>query len=72
MRDMVKILKMLASLMKFGRLATKFPPAELEHFGENALNVVKSWNRPFEDIDGLLKPSFHLVVSCCWHDKWLM
>jgi hypothetical protein len=35
-------------------LATKFPPAELEHFGENALNVVKSWNRPFEDIDGLL------------------
>jgi hypothetical protein len=54
MRDMLKILKTLASLMKFGRLATKFPPAELEHFGENALNVVKSWNQPFEDIDGLL------------------
>jgi hypothetical protein len=54
MRDMLKILKTLASLMKFGRLATKFPPAELEHFGENALNVVKSWNRPFKDIDGLL------------------
>ena len=20
----------------------------------------------------ILKPSFHLVVSCRWHDKWLM
>ena len=53
MNDMMDILKMTASLMKFGRLATTFPSAELRHFGENALTVMTSWDRKFEQIDGL-------------------
>ena len=55
MKDILHRLKMTASLMKFGRLAAtfEFPRAELQNFGENALTVMISWDRKFEQINGL-------------------
>jgi hypothetical protein len=53
MNDMLDMLKMTASLMKFGRLAVTFPSAEKRSFARNALAVIISWDRTFEDINGL-------------------
>ncbi len=53
MNDMLDILKMTASLMKFGRLAMVFPAAEVRRIGENARRTIISWNGNFEEIKGL-------------------
>ena len=57
MRDMLNILKMTASLMKFGRLAA-FYEGNKDLFSAHvmdgcALKEIISWNRNFEEIDGL-------------------
>ena len=60
MLEMLDILKTTASLMKFGRL-TKFyrdnkdvfPKLTLDDTGESVLKDIISWDRQFEDIDGL-------------------
>ena len=59
MKDMLEQLKMTAALMKFGRL-TKYYNAEYESFflkgkkkRKDALVDIISWDRKFEDIDGL-------------------
>ena len=57
MKDMLDILKMTASLMKFGRLAKRYewdkhlPSIEETH--TRALEEIISWDRNFEQIEGL-------------------
>ena len=59
MLDMLDVLKMTASLMKFGRLAKLykdnkryFPGIRLNRAEEKVLEVIISWDRRFEDIHG--------------------
>ena len=59
MKDMLEQLKMTAALMKFGRL-TKYYCAKHQSFlleskkkRKDALVDIISWDRKFEDIDGL-------------------
>ena len=54
--DMLDELKMTASLMKFGRLAKHMYETESMHgikWNERAMVDIISWDREFEDIDGL-------------------
>ena len=60
MLNMLDVLSMTASLMKFGRLAKlyqankrHFPVVRLNDAEEKVLKVIISWDRRFEDIHGL-------------------
>ena len=58
MMDMLEQLKMTAALMKFGRLASEYPTEESFFLQggrkiKEALEDIRSWDRRFEDIDGL-------------------
>ena len=54
MKDMLDMLKMTASLMKFGRQAKTYKNMdELSPDSRSRLNDIISWDRHFEDIDGL-------------------
>ena len=62
MKDMLDILKMTASLMKFGRLVNLYdknkhlfatPRGSGKGIDARALNDIISWNRNFSDINGL-------------------
>ena len=56
--DMLEQLKMTAALMKFGRLASEYHTEESFFLQggkkiKEALEDIRSWDRTFEDIDGL-------------------
>ena len=54
MKDMLNMLKMTASLMKFGRLARTYKDVDkLSPYSRKWLKDIISWDRLFEDIDGL-------------------
>ena len=58
MMDMLEQLKMTAALMKFGRLASEYPTEESFFLQggrkiKEALEQIRSWDRRFEQIDGL-------------------
>ena len=53
MLNMLDILKTTASLMKFGRLAKFYQRKRLGGREKIVLEYIRSWDRRFEDIDGL-------------------
>ncbi|XP_028400995.1 uncharacterized protein LOC114524078 [Dendronephthya gigantea] len=54
MEDMLDMLKMTASLMKFGRLARTYKDKDtLSRNSRRRLREIISWDRQFEDIEGL-------------------
>ncbi len=53
MTDMLDMLRMTTSLMKFGRLAQVYEWNNHNGVNARALKCIRSWDRKFEEIDGL-------------------